>query len=270
MESADQTKDLIMGMVMNYDWNMIEPFFVSLRKSGFSGDVVIFVSNTTDNVQQKIQEYGVTVVPFQRIGLEQIISPNDYRYYLYLMYLQQNKDKYRFVLLTDVRDVIFQAAPFPWYLPTDKISVAVESKRKSIWDDVCNTRWILAKFGSHIFQAICGFPIICSGTTIAPVDLMCSYLDKMVTCIFLQGGYFQLIDQGVHNYLLYTNQVTPAAFADNSAGIFLTLALEDLDQITINPQNKIVTQNNPVAAIVHQYDRHKDLIEFVNSYYREK
>lgn len=270
MESADQTKDLIMGMVMNYDWNMIEPFFVSLQKSGFSGDVVIFVSNIGGAVQQKLQDYGVTIMPFQRVGLEQIISPNDYRYYLYLTYLQNHKDKYRFVLLTDVRDVIFQTAPFPWYLPPDKISVAVESRQKAIWDDACNTRWILTKFGPHIFHDLCGYPSICSGTTFAPAHLMGSYLEKMISCIFLQGGYFQLIDQGVHNYLLYTNQVGPAAFVDNNAGIFLTLGLEDKDQIAINPQGKIVTKSNTVAPVVHQYDRHKELIELVNRTYREQ
>ncbi|MDD4600557.1 hypothetical protein SDC9_13773 [bioreactor metagenome] len=270
MEKEQQLKDLIMGMVMNYDWNMIEPFFVSLRRSGFSGDVVIFVSNIADTVSQKLQEYNVTIIPFQRVGLEQIISPNDYRYYLYLIYLQRNKAKYRFVLLTDVRDVIFQAVPFSWFLPPDKISVAVESRHKAIWDDVCNTRWILTKFGTHIFHDICGYPSICSGTTIAPVNLMCSYLDKMFSCIFLHGGYYQLIDQGVHNYLLYTNQAGPAAFLDNNSGVFLTLGLEELDQIMISPQGKITTNSNPVAAIVHQYDRHKNLLEFVNRTYREQ
>lgn len=270
MENGDETKNLIMGTVMNYDWNMIEPFFVSLRKSGFSGDVVIFVSNIAEPVQQKLQEYGITIVPFQRVGLEQIISPNDYRYYLYLLYLERFKDKYHFVLLTDVRDVIFQAVPFPWFLPTDKLSVAVESRRKAIWDDVCNTRWILTKFGAHIFHDLRGYPSICSGTTIAPVDIMLSYLNKMISCTFLQGGYFQLIDQGVHNYLLYTNKVGPAAFMDNSAGVFLTLGLEEAEQILINPQGKITTRGNTAAAIVHQYDRHKDLVEFVNHTYREQ
>ena len=88
--------------------------------------------------------------------------------------------------------------------------------------------------------------------------------------MFLQGGYFKLIDQGVHNYLLYTNQVGPTVFTDNNAGLFLTLGLEELDQITINSQGKITTQSNAVAGIVHQYDRHKDLIDFVNRTYREK
>lgn len=270
MENDTQTKDLIMGMVMNYDWNMIEPFFVSLRKSGFSGDVVIFVANISDTVQQKLQEYGVTVVPFQRVGLEQIISPNDYRYYLYLIYLERFKDKYRLVLLTDVRDVIFQAVPFPWFLPPDRLSVAVESRRKAIYDDVCNTRWILTKFGTHIFHELCGYPSICSGTTIAPTDIMLSYLNKMISCIFWQGGYFKLIDQGVHNYLLYTNQVGPAAFMDNNSGVFFTLGLEEPDQIIVNLQGKITTQSNTVPAIVHQYDRHKDLVDFINRTYREK
>lgn len=270
MEHNDQTKDLIMGMMMNYDWKMIEPFFVSLRKSGFGGDVVIFVSNISNTVQEKLQEYGVTTIPFQRFGLEQIISPNDYRYYLYRIYLEGNKQKYRFVLITDVRDVIFQAAPFPWFLPPDKISVAVESRRKAIWDDVCNTRWILLKFGAHIFHELCGYPSICSGTTIAPVEIMCSYLDKMLSCTFWQGGYYQLIDQGVHNYLLYTAKVGPAAFTDNSTGIFLTLGLEDLDQIVINSEGKITTKDNIVAGIVHQYDRHKYLVDFVNRTYREQ
>lgn len=57
---------------------------------------------------------------------------------------------------------------------------------------------------------------------------------------------------------------------DNSAGVFLTLGLEEADQILIDPQGKITTRSNTVAAIVHQYDRHKDLVEFVNRTYREQ
>lgn len=265
MENITPAKDLILGMVMNYDWRVIEPFFVSLRRTGFTGDVAIFVSNISDFVLKKLNEYGVTTIPFQRVGLEQIISPNDYRYYLYRVFLG-SAPNYRFVMITDVRDVIFQDFPFQSFVPEDKISVAVESKTKTIYDDACNTRWLLMKFGTHIFYEICSRPIICSGTTIAPAKLMCHYLDTMIHYMFLYGGYYKLIDQGVHNYIIYTGKIGPIAFMDNNSRLFLTLGLED--HARINSNGKIEIQDKAIAPIVHQYDRHKELVDFVNLNYR--
>lgn len=267
MEQENQGKDLIMGLAMNYDWKTIEPFFVSLHQSGFQGDVVIFTCNIPDEAKKKLQQYNVINIPFQRMGLEAIIHPNDYRFYLYKAYLNNTSEKYRLVMLTDVRDVIFQDTPFKPCWPTDKILVAVEAKL-TIRDDACNSRWIFTKFGPHIFYEICDYPIICAGTTVGPLNLVHYYLDSMLKCILFQGGYHQGHDQGTHNYLIYTKKIAPIAFVNNNSGLFLTVGLED--QININSAGKIMTQGGIAAAIVHQYDRHQCLVDVVNRLYREK
>ncbi|MBP2626001.1 MAG: hypothetical protein H6Q68_712 [Firmicutes bacterium] len=252
---------------MNYDWKIIEPFFVSLHKTSFAGDLVVFVSNVHEDVIQKMQEYGAITIAFSQTGLENIISPNDYRFYLYDQYLMNSQNKYRFVMLTDIRDVVFQDTPFLSFLPQDSISVAVESQTIKIKEQIHNSRWMLTKFGPYIYSLISQNNILCCGTTIGPVRLIREYIKKMIYCIFYEG-YYQDVDQAVHNVLLYTGEVAPVQCFDNNSGLFLTVGISQ--ECSIDSNKKILTLDGKISAVIHQYDRHKNLVDLVDSMYREK
>ena len=119
-------KNLIIGIVKGYDFETIAPFILSLRKTNFKGDLVLFTSGIDKKTNNLLQKYGVKLIPFEK-DYHYIKSPNNHklpkkcssemspncsRYVMYYLYLLKNKQKYSKIMLADVRDVIFQLNPF--------------------------------------------------------------------------------------------------------------------------------------------------------------
>jgi hypothetical protein len=206
--------------------------------------------------------FNVNLIPFKRVRLEYTFSITDYRHYLYYNFMIKNEQQYNVVLITDVRDVYFQSDPFKADWPQDSLSVAKECREIS--QEIFNTRWILTKFGSHIYNSLQHKTILCAGTTFGPSKLIVKYLKEMNDNLFY-NGYFPWSDQAVHNYLVYSEIVKPVSFADNETGPIMTLALEDDKNILINTDNQILLRNGQIAPIIHQYDRKYELVKLINS-----
>ncbi|MDF2789079.1 MAG: hypothetical protein K0S80_2177 [Neobacillus sp.] len=255
MNHEQQKKDVIMGVMMYYTWEEIKPYFLSLEKTGYTGEVVIFIDYIGEETQNILKNLNLDIqlIPFHRTGLENIFHINDYRYYLYLNFLEANSDRYTNVLLTDVRDVYFQSNPFQAGWSEECITVAKEAVR--IKEEYWNTKWILTKFGHHIYSQIENETVICSGTTYGPARRIVEYVKNMVHYLFYLDYYHLIVnDQAVHNYLVHTRKINPISFVDNHNGPIMTLAFES--NIKISDQNQVLLKNGTVAPILHQYDRH--------------
>lgn len=115
-QSHSDDLDVVVGCISEYDYHKIEPWIVSLEKSGFSGDKIMICYNIRKEVVDHLtrkgwQVYGhgtdklgnyVSNVPPYRIVVERFSS-------LYQLSRALNwKEKYRFIITTDVKDVIFQ------------------------------------------------------------------------------------------------------------------------------------------------------------------
>lgn len=256
--------NLILTTAANYGWRELEPFFTSLQFAEYKDEIVIFVNNIKDDAVKNLNKLGIKLIPFQRVGLEHQIHINDYRYYLYLLYLKSNHDKYNKILLSDVRDVIFQKDPFSFTLLDDNLIVALEAE-KLIGNEVFNTSWILTKFGNYIFDLLRNNIISCAGTTIGSQNEIIKYLELMLRHMF-SSGYFQRLDQGIHNFLIYTGKLGKIYMSNNVNGPIMTIGLED--NIQLNERGLILTRQGNVAHIVHQYDRHDKIVQIVNKLYR--
>ena len=118
-QSRNDKRDAIIGCISEYDYHKIEPWVVSLEKTGFSGDKIMICYNIRKETAEKLtrkgwQVYGhgtdehgnyVCGVPPHRIVVERFSS-------LYQLSRALGwKEKYRFIITTDVKDVIFQKNP---------------------------------------------------------------------------------------------------------------------------------------------------------------
>jgi hypothetical protein len=259
-------KNLILAVATDYEWDKMKVFFLSLEQTGYTGEVALFIENINQKIEEMLKRLNFTVnlIPFQRVGLEYTFAINDYRYYLYYNYMVNNESNYKDVLLTDIRDVFFQSDPFKENWKRDSITVAKESCEIS--KEIYNTRWILTKFGYHIYYFLQNKTILCSGTTYGSSKLIIKYLKEMNAALFY-NGYFSLSDQAVHNYLVYIEKIKPVSFSDNETGPIMTVALEDENNIVINENDQILLMNGKVASIVHQYDRKSSLVKMISTRY---
>jgi len=255
-----------MALASYYSWEDLKPFFLSLEKTGYDGDVVLFIDHIDEYTQMKLTNLNINMIliPYQLTGLLNVFHMPDYRYYLYLNYLESNNYRYKNVLLTDVRDVYFQVNPsqVPWAVGC--ITVAKEAVK--IKDEFWNTRWILTKFGHHVYSQLEEETVICSGTNFGPVDQIVSYLKEMVHYLFFIDYYRVIVnDQAVHNYLVHTKKISPIAFGDNEIGPIMTLSFENDANIKMNEHHQILLKNGTVAPILHQYDRKPNLVSLIRN-----
>ena len=114
----ENTKDLIIGFITDYtDYNKIKPYVNSLNRCGFAGDKVMVVYNIGFDIVEKLKEEGFMVIGFevdmqnQKYTYKQPFNIVVNRFFDMWMYLKSIKTNYRYVISTDVADVVFQLNP---------------------------------------------------------------------------------------------------------------------------------------------------------------
>jgi len=272
-----QKKNLILGTITHYKFYVIKPFFSTLRSTGYSGDVALFHSNIPLHTVHRLRQRGVVLIPFESLfpHLQPILAKHlirwadekristlnlvCFRHLLAYCYLKEFGEKYKHVMLTDIRDVIFQKDPFNFSIG-EKLCCFLEREGVSLGQQPINAQWIELAFDKATLEWLSDKPIVCAGITIGPTNLIIDYLEKMIDLFMRAPGKgwevtpSQAIDQAVHNYLVFSKLLTDATLYPNDAGPVLTVGIED--NVSLNNSGFIVNKRGDVPNIVHQYDRH--------------
>jgi hypothetical protein len=109
-------EDLVIGCVSNYSWDQIKVWSNSLKASGYTGKKAMIVLNESFEVVDKLIEEGFSVLGFKK---NETTRSYEYpegasimvdRFYHTYSIIKDQTD-IRFVLCTDVGDVVFQKNP---------------------------------------------------------------------------------------------------------------------------------------------------------------
>ncbi|MEO8453667.1 MAG: hypothetical protein ABI454_00770 [Sphingomicrobium sp.] len=261
----------------NYDFYEFRRFLISLRRTRFRGHVCLFVGpGISRRTIAKIRKHDVEVVPyggaFPFVGdphsdapksLPEPIYVFNYRHFLYYDYLLKHGTRFRSVLLTDVKDVVFQGDPFEFALG-DRIHVAMENPDIPVGSCPWTSQWILAGYPPEVLDRLKDEEMSCAGTTLAPVPRMMRYLKLMLAEISRMTDAYECADQAAHNLLLHEGKLEPANRLRNFEGPILTVGTEPRYQL--NGDKELVNRDGSVIAVVHQFDRHAELVRI----YEEK
>jgi hypothetical protein len=183
------------------------------------------------------------------------------RYFIALELVRIHRHSFDSVLLTDSRDVVLQHDPF-----TQAGRNAVSGmEEKTIGECSLNSSWLAMLYGTDVPARMSNRRIVCSGVTLGPTAQIESYLEEMcremwkhLSKIALRHG----TDQAVHNYLLYRAQID-LELTDNQSGLIASLHYEVPAHIQTDDSTGLVIVQGRQPAIVHQYDRHRDLVTFL-------
>jgi hypothetical protein len=132
-----------------------------------------------------------------------------------------------------------------------------------------NTLWlkrIECILEEQFYDEIANNRIICSGTTIGTVNGIKKYLDALCG-IINKYNITEVLDQGIHNYLLHLNKIEniKIKLLSNDDNLINTVGC---DVHAVNTDNKITNKNNEVSYVVHQYDRFSfDKLQQISSKY---
>jgi len=298
--------NVIMGAITDYPFERVAQFVLSLRSTGFDGDIIFFVSGLTQDTENLLMEQGVHLQHFMRpklnLPFNKMLWPghpilaglrrnasywvdrlpiksdsktllkaallhyllpnvNSSRYFHYLTFLNKHPE-IKSVLLCDVRDVFFQSNPFD-HVADEKLHCFLEHTRLRIKDTDSNAYEVRMCFGEAGLERIGHQPISCCGTTLGGRDSMLQYLSKMVDelSLIIDVIWHTLIDQAVHNKLLWTDSLGEVEIHPNGNRIVLTCAGLDSVEIEYDEQNRVIGDDGIVISVLHQYDRVSGMTE---------
>jgi hypothetical protein len=156
------------------------------------------------------------------------------------------------VMISDLRDVIFQRDPFAD--PVNGLEVYLEDDSLRIGNDHFNTRWLRELYGSKAVEAMRGRVISCSGTVFGTRYAMLEYLSEMMMSIAWRRRPMGPHDQGVHNALVASGRLGPIELVRNEHGRVLTLGA--MKHLRANDEGFLINADGSVPPVVHQWDRH--------------
>lgn len=179
------------------------------------------------------------------------------RYRLYYEFLQRITPEADVILLSDLRDVVFQADPFAE--PVTGLEVFLEDPSSTLGRDPFNSRWVKNLLGPHELRRLAEENTSCSGTTVGDRAAILDYLARMSQAILWRRRPLGSHDQGVHNGLLRSGSLPNARVVANGRGRVLTMGL--LPRVNVSNEGVVLNDDGTVPAVLHQYDRHRSLAQ---------
>lgn len=278
-------KNLILGLASNMTLEQIRPFFLSLNKCRYEGDVCLIVNHLSADVYDFLLENDVNLVFFPNPFLKKkyalltsigklflkkklktqfdemlaVASGHLHciRHIYYRRVVEEIGQNYSYLMLCDVRDVMFQKDPFDFSIP-DGLSVFLEDERHTLGSCNFNAGNIRNGFGEATLQRLKNKPISCAGTIIGTPSAMSLYFDQLVPMLF-NYKIGRTSDQSIHNVLLESFQAAPVNVFRNRSGPIFTLHHVDEKDMVFNDKGYLVNESGDVYNTIHQYDRFPSL-----------
>ena len=250
--------DLVIGYATGYGVGELAPFVRSLR-AWFDGRVALYVDPWREDVAAFLLQQGVDRLdPPERRGWRPHIAVE--RFGAYLSGLKPYPDA-RYVLMSDVRDVVFQGPPMAE--PVAPIEYVPEHGGDRLGADFKNFRWLKRMFGGGIADHLRERTCLCAGTILghrAEIERLCR------TLLFLSaiprsgvGGAFGA-DQASFNLVAYLG-LCDGALKPNFARV-ATVQRTPQGDITWDGE-QVRNPDGSVSPILHKYDRHPAIAEML-------
>lgn len=280
-------KDLIISAYTGYDWSKIKFWANSIDRCGFKGDRAMIVYNSDPETVQRLVDLGFSVVAFA----QDPVSKNFYwpgqqlvvvvqRFYNFWNYLDQiPDDRYRFVITTDCKDVIFQQDPSKWLeenIGNHSIVASSESLlyRNEPWgnDNLMRSYPMLHARMKNVPIWNCG---VQAGRQREMKEL---WLNIWMLC---HAGMIHNPDQAAYNVLLGTRaweSITKFTMSESGWAAQLGTTMDPLkingfaphllEPVPMFDGNLVKTSNGNVFTVVHQYDRIPEIKSIFEKIYK--
>lgn len=270
-------KNLILTVLHKYHYPVIEPFIKSLKATNYEGDLVIFVSDvTTKTTKEILKKHGATLIEFKsgypfidsyRDVFHDIapqITINNYRFLFYLKYLKENAGRYENIMLTDIRDVIFQSNIFE-RIENNKIYFFLEDSSEVFRASKMNYDWCLKANGPEVTNKIIDKNVSCAGIVIGAYQPIMNYLFYIQSRLQSRDDLRWGIDQGIHNEYVHTVPNSSAMIISNTFPLVFTIyASKNFRQ---NADGYLVNELDEPYSVIHQYDKFGNLIVYFKRKY---
>lgn len=278
--------DIIIGASDRYNWDVIKYWINSINKTGFDGKKILIAFNMDKDTVKKVTDAGFFVVGLNKdtegnLTHKSPIPVHVERFFHIWDVLTklQYERKYRYVITTDVKDVVFQHDPFKrmeelfWDNQTHsgaslhKLIASSESMKYR--DEPWGNQNLLECFGPFFHehykdQEINNVGVL--GGTVEHIRSLCLNIFQMSL-----NRPIPIVDQAVYNFLLWQKPWADITYFSNVQDGWAVQAGTTNDPSKIDqfkphlldkdlPQmdifgNVVFSDSTYEYAIVHQWDR---------------
>ena len=279
--------DCVIGCSTNYDWAKLKYWINSINESGFTGDKVMILMNCDKETASKVSDAGFDIIAFGQDDKGNLVYNSNMmvhveRFYHIYQHLK-NKD-YRYVITTDVKDVIFQKNPSEWlemHLPEGHDDLVFSSESIKYKDEPWGDQNLRETFGTQIYEDFKDNTIynvgVLAGRGYAMKDLM---MNIFASCL---GRPIKICDQSTFNFLISQNPyLKTSMYAQSEDGWACQLGttadpskIEQFRPFLLEPSpkmvgDKVATSTGIEYTIVHQYDRVPEWRKVIEEKYDDK
>jgi hypothetical protein len=279
--------DCVIGCSTNYDWAKLKYWINSINSSGFTGDKVMILMNCDKETASKVSDAGFDIIAFGQDTKNNLVYNSNMmvhveRFYHIYQHLK-NKD-YRYVITTDVKDVIFQKNPSEWLeinLPEGHEDLVFSSESIKYKDEPWGDQNLRETFGTQIYEDFKDNIIynvgVLAGRGYAMKDLM---MNIFASCL---GRPIKICDQSTFNFLVSQHPyLKTSKYAQSEDGWACQLGttadpskIEQFKPLLLEPSpklegDKVVTSTGIEYTIVHQYDRVPEWRKVIEEKYDDK
>jgi len=267
------SRDLIIGAYTNYNWDQIKYWANSIDRCGFTGDKAMIVYNSDKVTVQRLLDLGFKVWAFNTdpntgnyYWSQDLVIVVQRFYHLWYYLDQLPANSYRYVISTDVKDVVFQTNPSEWLEQNIGNNSIVASCESLCYKD---EPWGSDNMqGSYpmVWNRIKDQPIwncgVQAGTVAALRDL---WLSIWLTC---RAGGRANSDQAAYNLLLNTvawSNITMRAYSESGWACQAGTTVDPTKIVNFRPNllepeptwdgSFARTSTGDIHAILHQWDR---------------
>jgi len=234
--------NLIIGLAFGYDVGKIQNFVLSFRQ--YSDDAVLIISdNETSEFANFLNQHNIYNLVYSQAG--NIMTA---RWELPRDALEEHFVDVENVILSDIRDVVFQDNPFN-YLSGKDLDFSTEPETLGGCTKH-NGPWVRNIYGQEVLEQLKDQQILCCGVTAgkrAAVIGLCNSLLEEAKKVP------QFVDQASLN-VLYGRGCFPNSEIHLTGGP-LVATMHHSKTLTFDRQGYLLGDNGKRIAMVHQYDR---------------
>lgn len=259
-------KDVIISAIAGYTPDKIKTYIESVNKCGFNGDKIMICYNVPNETIDFLTQNGWLIAIGELFGHPHMNRLVD----IYGLLKQLNRD-YRFVITTDVRDVVFQTNPSDYLEKNLNKRILVSSENVLYKNEAWGRKNILEGYNEllwdrHENEVSCNVGVL-AGHQKDMMDLL------LLNYLVSQSGNTQhFTDQSSFNFVIH-NELVKDKIQIEGLETNWALQIGTLNNSKLIGEYKKDIQSNFICkdgkpyVIVHQYDRDEEIKKVIYERY---
>jgi hypothetical protein len=246
---------LVLGAAVGFPIAKVRVFVESLRQVGYGGDVVMLVGPFQFRLKAYLRRFGVK--PVSSLCTRKLTGPiHAYRFEKFAGIAAAAAGRYDQILVSDVRDVVFQKHPFEGIGATG-CHFFLEGDNRIIAEEAVNLSWMRKFLPPDEVERIGTRRVSCCGVVMGDATTMTDYLRRIAGYLHAlplrlrrEGG----ADTVFHNRMAHLTGEVACDLVENNVHV-ATMGLEGSEAYRAGEDGLIHTASGHLPAILHQYDR---------------